>query len=274
LGSLSGIRHGSDTARLASWLPAALARPAYIGLAGALVDSTTGGAALPKRTNTFQEVVAVIHDHMADGATVEHSAMVRPIRGGEPREVDVVVTSTAAGHEVMAGVEACKWSRKADVTWVEKLKAKHDDLPTNKLVLYSGSGFTRGALDKAAEHGIVAIGAEQLSDEEFERRVLEGLRSIWPKLISLTPERGKVWVDPGDGSAVWFKAPYDLNLFFEDGSVIGLNGVAHEVPIGSAGNVILPVRDPLICLFDKGGEPATCLAVQSDGLKRYTATYR
>jgi len=88
-------------------------------------------------------------------------------------------------------------------------------------VLYSGSGFTKGALDKAAEHGIVAIGAEQLSDEEFERRVLEGLRSIWPKLISLTPERGKVWVDPGDGSAVWFKAPYDLNLFFEDGSVLG-----------------------------------------------------
>lgn len=176
---------------------------------------------MPKRTNTFQQVVALIHEHMAAGATIEHSAMVGPIRGGEPREVDVLVTSRAAGHEVIVGIEACKWSRKADVTWVEKMKAKHDDLPTNKLVLYSGSGFTRGARDKAAEHGIVAVAAEQVSDEVMERRVLEGLRSIWPKLISLAPEAAKVWVDIGGGEIQWFKAPGDLNLFLEDGSELG-----------------------------------------------------
>jgi hypothetical protein len=78
---------------------------------------------MPKRTNIFQQVVAVIYEHMAHGATIGHSAMVAPIRGGEPREVDVLVTSTAAGHEVIVGVEACKGSRKADVTWVEKMKA-------------------------------------------------------------------------------------------------------------------------------------------------------
>jgi hypothetical protein len=101
------------------------------------------------------------------------------------------------------------------------MKAKHDDLPTNKLVLYSGSGFTEGARAKAAEHGIVAIAAEQLSDEDLERRVLEGLRSIWPKLISLAPEGGKVWVDIGGGEIEWFKAPGDLSLFLEDGTELG-----------------------------------------------------
>lgn len=104
---------------------------------------------MPRRTNTFQQVVAIVERHMADGATVEESAMVTPIRGGDPREVDVLVSAKAGGHEVLGGVEACRWARKADVGWVERMKAKHDDLPTNKLVLYSGSGFTKNALAKA-----------------------------------------------------------------------------------------------------------------------------
>ena len=178
---------------------------------------------MPKRTNTFQQVVAVIHSHMADGATVEESAMVRPIRGGPLREVDVLVTSTVGGHEVRVSVEACHWSRKADTPWVEKMIGKHLDLPTDKLVLYSESGFYRPALAKAAEHHIATFSAEPVPDEEFDRLVLEGLRSIWPKMVSLTPERARVWVRRSDGQTVWFKATGDLKLFFDSGDEFPFN---------------------------------------------------
>jgi hypothetical protein len=38
--------------------------------------------------------------------------------------------------------------RKADVTWVEEMTHKHNDLPTDVLILYSRSGFTKAAVDK------------------------------------------------------------------------------------------------------------------------------
>jgi hypothetical protein len=178
---------------------------------------------MPKRSNTFQRVVAIIHSHMADGATVEESAMVSPIRGGEPREVDVLITSTVGGHEVRVAVEACDRSRKAYTPWVENMLGKYLDLATDKLVLYSGSGFTKPALAKANEHGIAAVSAEPLSESELERVVVNGLKSIWPKVVSLTPQRGRVWVCRPDGKTVWFKAPGDLLLFFANGDPFDFN---------------------------------------------------
>jgi hypothetical protein len=47
------------------------------------------------------------------------------------------------------------------------------------------------------------------------------LRSIWPKVVSLTPQRSKVSVRLPDGEVVWFKAPADLTLYLEDGSELG-----------------------------------------------------
>jgi hypothetical protein len=69
---------------------------------------------VPKRTNLFQEVVEIIHRHMADGATVEASAYLPSQRTGSDREVDVVIRGEQAGHEVIVSVEAMARSRKAD----------------------------------------------------------------------------------------------------------------------------------------------------------------
>lgn len=170
--------------------------------------------------NTFQDVVAIVTRHMAGDALVEESVLVTPIRGGASREVDVVVTSTVGGHRIVVGIEAAKRSRPAPVGWIEEMMGKHDALPTDKLVLYSGSGFTRGAIEKAEEYGVLAISGDPISDESLEDRVLNGLRSIWPKLIHLTPQQAKVWVTRSDGSEVWFRAVPDLRLFLEDGTAL------------------------------------------------------
>jgi len=52
---------------------------------------------------------------MAEEATVEESALLTNRATGEEREVDVVVRSKAAGHEVIVGVEASARSRRASV---------------------------------------------------------------------------------------------------------------------------------------------------------------
>lgn len=120
---------------------------------------------MPQRTNTFQEVVAIVQRHMAGDATVEERAMVTPIRGGSPREVDVLVTANAGAHTLKVGLEASKTKRAASVEWIERMIGKHQDLPTDKIVLYSGSGFTAGAKAKAAEHNIAIVAPEQPSEK-------------------------------------------------------------------------------------------------------------
>ena len=115
---------------------------------------------MPKRTNLFQEVVEIIHRHMA-GAEVEPSAMLASKSTGALREVDVAITGEQAGHKVIVSVEAMSRSRKADRTWVDGMVGKHADLPTSKLVLVSEKGFTkdaRAAALAAGHRGSLAYG--------------------------------------------------------------------------------------------------------------------
>jgi hypothetical protein len=100
---------------------------------------------MPKRTNLFQEVVEIIHRHMAGDSPVEASALLPSKSTGADREVDVVIRANTAGYEVIVAVEAIARSRKADRMWVDGMLGKHADLPTSKLVLVSEKGFTKDA---------------------------------------------------------------------------------------------------------------------------------
>jgi len=100
---------------------------------------------VPKRTNLFQDVVAVVYEHLAGDAVKEESAMMVNSRTGAEREVDVVLRSTIAGHETVIAIEAAGRTRKAAVDWVEQMIGKHKNLPTDKVVLVAEAGFTEQA---------------------------------------------------------------------------------------------------------------------------------
>jgi hypothetical protein len=61
---------------------------------------------VPKRTNLFQEVVAVIYEHLAGDAVKEESAYLINRLTGNEREVDVVLRYTTAGTENVIAIEA------------------------------------------------------------------------------------------------------------------------------------------------------------------------
>ncbi|MGH9194160.1 MAG: restriction endonuclease, partial [Acidimicrobiia bacterium] len=176
--------------------------------------------AMPKRTNLFQQVVALIHTHMARGASVEESAMLVNRVTGEEREVDVAIRAVTAGHEVTVAVEARSSRRRADASWVEGMLGKHANLPTDKLVLVSQSGFTRQARMLAEEKGAAALEPSDLTGADPAGRVVNRLKSIWPKIVSLSPERAQVTVERPEGEK-WFKAPADLWLYLPDGTELG-----------------------------------------------------
>ena len=104
---------------------------------------------------------------------------------GELREVDVVLRSKTGGYETVIAIEAVLRRRPASVDWVEQMIGKHKNLPTNKRVLVAEQGFTKQARALAIAENMVRT-AEALTDADPAFRIVNSVRSLWPKQISLT----------------------------------------------------------------------------------------
>lgn len=91
--------------------------------------------ALPRRSNLFQDIVGIIHRHMAGNATVTESALLMNRTTGKEREVDVVIMGETAGHKVTIAVEATSRGRRADVPWVEQMLESMQIFPPTSLCL-------------------------------------------------------------------------------------------------------------------------------------------
>lgn len=118
---------------------------------------------MPRRTNTFQRLVTLLTATLAERAQVTESAMLTDRVNGEQREVDILVVAAAGGYTVQIGIEVISWARPADTPWIEKMRAKHDNLSTDKLVLVSESGFYEPARRKADFYGIEVLTLEEAS---------------------------------------------------------------------------------------------------------------
>jgi hypothetical protein len=171
---------------------------------------------MPQRSNLFQEVVATIHAHMAEPATVEESAMLTNRSTGKTREVDVVIRAEAAGHPIIVSVEASSTTRPASVQWVESMVGKHKNLETSKLVLVSERGFTPQARQLAEAEGVIALAPEDLGEDDPAGVIVNRLRSIWPKVVSLTATGAQICVPSLRPEDPWFEVKPDLNLFLGD----------------------------------------------------------
>jgi hypothetical protein len=120
---------------------------------------------MPKRSNEFQQLSAMLTQLLGDGAVVEESKMLTDRISGEAREVDVVGEGTVAGHKMVVSIEVREHRRPQGLEWIEQVHNKHSRLPTNLLILVSKSGFTQSALDKAASYGIKAITPSQVNTD-------------------------------------------------------------------------------------------------------------
>lgn len=101
---------------------------------------------------------------------------------GRQREVDIVVRRTVGGNEVVVSVECRGQRRKATVEWVEQMEAKHSTLPTSKLVLFSISGFTPAAAEKALSRGIDTYSLSAAAENDWSTLLGENTKSplvIW-----------------------------------------------------------------------------------------------
>lgn len=148
---------------------------------------------MPKRSNDFQKLVYLIQLNLADGAEVAESKLLRDRLTRRLREVDVVVKGSVGHQQVIVSVECRDHKRIADVTWIDAMKAKHDRLPTNVLLLASSKGFTKEATDVAEKYGIGLFTLENQNPESLAS-LLGPQGTLWHLSYSLTPENVRIRV--------------------------------------------------------------------------------
>ncbi|MCJ0895828.1 hypothetical protein MTX38_02065 [Rhodococcus sp. ARC_M13] len=221
---------------------------------------------MPKRTNEFQEIVAIIHSHLSAGATVTESKMLRDLDSGNFREVDTCIESVTAGHPVIVSIECRAHKRPQTVSWVEEMHSKHLRLPTNVLVLVSSSGFTRSAIEKARQFGITTAVPGEIEPGRFGTEVVGKLDAIWMKSFTLTVGKVRLWVEESADRPAEIVVPFlDTSLFFEDGDFAMS---AQDLAQGFMSSVDLEndaMRDALGDeeFFTIGRDPATAIEPES-----------
>lgn len=175
---------------------------------------------MPKRSNQFQRLAAAVQQRMApEGWTVVESQFFNDKITGEPREVDVVASGIVAGHHMHLCIECRDHGRPADVTWIEQMSQKHQSLPTSKLVLWSRSGFTKAAIQKAAHQHIDVVSASDVPTVDWAKiaRTMGGgqLQLVTPSFTAF------IDLQYDDGRLTRIENAWNVNILDAVGTPLG-----------------------------------------------------
>jgi hypothetical protein len=123
---------------------------------------------MPKRSTPFQKIVTYIATKLApEGATVRESVELTETGTGTPREIDTLVESSVGITTVNVAIESRERSRRESVQWIGELIGTYADLPVDRVLAVSRSGFSEGARKKAKLHNIEPISPEDLPNGEW-----------------------------------------------------------------------------------------------------------
>ena len=173
---------------------------------------------MPKRSNDFQRLIYLVRLNLSEGARVSESKMMRDRLTKRFREVDVVVEGKVGSQPVYVSIECRDHQRVADVSWVDAMKAKHDRLDTNVLLLTSRSGFTPEARDVASKYGIEAFTLEDIDDHDIHA-LLGPNGELWLKSVTITAEKVSIRVaQVGLLASETVATNPDNLLYLEDGT--------------------------------------------------------
>jgi hypothetical protein len=154
-------------------------------------EHTLDGAVMPKRTNDFQSLIYFLETQLAPtGATVQESALVTPLDGGAPVEIDILIEASIGHHRIRVAVECRDHSRPSTVEWINELFGRYAVLPVDHVVAVSRKGFTMGARTRAEGSKIHLFTLEEAREEDWPS-VFRGWRLAF---VQVTPRLTQVQI--------------------------------------------------------------------------------
>lgn len=108
---------------------------------------------MPKRTNDFQKLVALVQMALApDGAVVRESQLMDSQGAIEAREIDVLIDTKVGDYRIKIAVEAKDEGRPMDSTKFEAIMGKYlveGGVKVNKVVVVTRRGFYQPVIERA-----------------------------------------------------------------------------------------------------------------------------
>lgn len=171
---------------------------------------------MPRRTNEFQALIKRIYQQLQDtGGKIIESAMLKEREGNTEREVDILMEETVCGFPIRIAMECRGRKGKDDIEWIDGLIGKYQDLPVNKIVVVSKSGFSSGARTKAAAHDIATYTLEQALETDWPAQFKRlGIAKICRHAV---PEEIILFIDPPLGELLDLSA----RIIGENGEQLG-----------------------------------------------------
>jgi hypothetical protein len=127
---------------------------------------------MPQRSNEFQDFISLLEKQLApSGTNVRTSQLLKDNRTGENREVDIYIEAKSGIHPIRIGIEVIDHKRPASTPWIESISKKHEDLPIDKSIAVSRSGFYRPALKKAEALKIDALSLEEAKELDWKAKI-------------------------------------------------------------------------------------------------------
>jgi len=131
-----------------------------------------GDVSMPQRSNEFQDFIALLEKQLAPSGTKVHaSQLLKDYRTGENREVDIYIETKSGIHPIRIGIEVIDHKRPASTPWIESISKKHEDLPIDKSIAVSRSGFYQPALKKAEALKIDALTLEEAKELDWKAKI-------------------------------------------------------------------------------------------------------
>lgn len=127
----------------------------------------------------LEKIVAEMHQQ--EGAITQTNVHLPPIRnaGGQKREIDVLVTARVVNQEVRIAFE-CKNERKltgAQDVDIFARKLEYVGIPVRSGIFVSAAGYTRGAIENAADCGIKLLTYDDLN-AKLPETVISAIQSV------------------------------------------------------------------------------------------------
>jgi hypothetical protein len=177
---------------------------------------------MPRRTNEFQRLIALIEAQLAPDAVVRESVLLRDGKSGQQREVDLLIEAASGVHTIRIAVECQDRSRSATAEWIDQLHGKYRDLEVDKVIAVAREGFTLGARKKAEALGIETLALEEADALDWPREIAQ-IQEIEGLEVDVAIESASLAVDDSDAPMIKHlpSAVHKIPLYDEAGESLG-----------------------------------------------------
>ena len=123
---------------------------------------------MARKGRDLEKLVALLEKHLGnEGIKVTSPDYIEGKKSKSPREVDISLRSQIGSSDILVIVECRDRKGNEDVTWIEQLATKREDVGADKAVAVSSTGFSKGAINLATAENIELRTLEEIDPNEI-----------------------------------------------------------------------------------------------------------